>query len=77
MPGRVKYYLADFGMSRRFPPGVPRQVLGIEGADQEVPELSDTVPHDPFKADILILGNVLRKKIHDVRATVEFCMSRC
>lgn len=68
-PGGVKYFFADFGMSLRFPSGVPRRVLGKTGADKEVPELSDVVPYDPFKADVFILGNALRRKIHDVRTT--------
>ena len=29
--------------------------------DKEVPELSATIPYDPFKADIFILGNMFRK----------------
>lgn len=64
--GPVGYYFADFGISVRIPPGEPRNVLGEIGADRDVPELSDTIPYDPFKVDIFVLGNVFRKQIHDV-----------
>ena len=63
----VKYYIADFDLSSRLPPPMPRRVLGRYGADQEVPELSVEVPYDPFKTDVFILGNALRRKLHDVR----------
>lgn len=68
-PTPVRYYFVDFGMSARIPRDAPRLVLGEEGADREVPELSNTVPYDPFKADTFILGNVFRRTIHDVRST--------
>lgn len=67
LPRPVKYYIADFGLSTRFSPGAPRLVLGEKGADREVPELSDRVPYDPFKTDVFFIGNMLRRKIHDVR----------
>ena len=62
----VKYYLADFGLSVRFPPGVPRLVRGVIGAEHSMPELSDQVPYDPFKIDIFVFGNVLRTQIYNV-----------
>ena len=65
-PSRVTYYFADFGMSTRFRGDAPRLVVGDLGADREVPELSATVPYDPFKADIFILGNVLRQCFYEV-----------
>ena len=46
----VKYYYVDFGIAVKIPPGKPALVLGRDGHDQEVPELSDEVPYDPFKA---------------------------
>lgn len=66
-PNRVKYYFIDFGMSVILPPGSSRLVLGELGLDQDVPELSATIPYDPFKADIFILGNVLRQEFYNVR----------
>ena len=63
----VKYYFIDFGISVQFPPNAPhRQVLGVDCVDKEVPELSLTHPYDPFKVDIFLIGNMLRRKIHDV-----------
>lgn len=56
----VKYYFVDYGISSYFPTeSGPRMVLGRDGRDQDVPELSDEVPYDPFKVDIFTIGNVL------------------
>ena len=66
-PSPVRYYFADFGMSTYFPPGVPRLVTGALGAEREVPELSETVPYDPFKLDVYILGAMYRNFLHKVR----------
>ena len=63
----VKYYYIDFGISVHIPHGEPRLVLGTAGLDQEVPELSDSVPYDPFKVDVFILGNVFTQQIYTVR----------
>lgn len=58
----VKYYFIDFGISTRFSPDEhPRLVVGRQGLDDKVPELSDTVPYDPFKTNIFIIGNLLRQ----------------
>lgn len=72
IPGGIRYYLADFGLSVRIPPRQPRLVTGDVGADREVPELSHTVPYDPFKVDIFVLGNVFRKRIYDKYQRVGF-----
>ncbi|KAI9507602.1 kinase-like domain-containing protein [Russula earlei] len=61
LDARVRYYFIDYGISSYFPAGEQRQlVLGRAGRDQDVPELSNTVPYDPFKVDIFTIGNVLR-----------------
>lgn len=58
----VKYYFTDFGISTRFAADdETKLVLGSKGLDKSPPELSDTVPYDPFKLDIYILGNLFRK----------------
>lgn len=58
----VKYYFTDFGISRRFEADDDnRLVVGNKGLDQTLPELSDTVHYDPFKADIYLLGNVFKE----------------
>ena len=68
----VKYYFVDYGISSYFPTGSEnRLVLGRDGRDQDVPELSDEVPYDPFKVDIFTIGNVLRQEFCNVR----FCFS--
>lgn len=65
----VKYYFIDFGISIRIPRGHPRLVLGTDGLDQDVPELSNRVPYDPFKVDVFILGNVFKQHIYAVRGS--------
>lgn len=64
----VKYYFIDFGISTQFDPDQhSRLVLGLEGLDKDVPELSATVPYDPFKTDIFIIGSLLREQFLEVR----------
>jgi hypothetical protein len=67
----VKYYFVDYGISSYFPPGSQRElVLGTAGRDQDVPELSDEVPYDPFKVDIFTIGNVFHQLFHEVRLSM-------
>ena len=60
-PGGVQYYFIDFGLSSKFEDGEPRSVVGGDALDQEVPELSDLIPYDPFPVDIFTLGNIFHK----------------
>ncbi|RDB18694.1 hypothetical protein Hypma_014745 [Hypsizygus marmoreus] len=62
----VKYYFIDFGLSHQYPRG-RKNILdgGIFGQDRTVPEMSITVPYDPFKADVYQLGNVFLKAISE------------
>lgn len=62
----VRYYYIDFGLSLRFPVGVVPSAIGILGRDREVPELSDSVPYNPFKVDIFALGNLYAKEFEQV-----------
>ena len=63
----VKYYFADFGISVYVPSeDRPKLVTGHMGRDQDPPELSSTVPYDPFKLDIFIIGNMLKQEFCDV-----------
>lgn len=56
----VQYHFIDFGLSYRYPRGRTNiKDIGILGQDKTVPELSLTVPYDPFKLDIYQLGNVI------------------
>jgi len=60
----VKYYFIDFGISSRFgEESASRLVTGIDGRDQDIPELSDTIPYDPFKVDVKIIGNLFQTTI--------------
>ena len=66
----VTYYYVDFGISTWLKPeDADRLVVGSDGLDQEVPELSDDVPYDPFKVDIFVLGNFFRQNFTQVSAT--------
>ncbi|CDO77289.1 hypothetical protein BN946_scf184753.g39 [Trametes cinnabarina] len=47
-------------------------VVGDVGRDDEVPELSSTVPYDAFKADIYALGNLLDKEYEQRYHRLEF-----
>lgn len=65
----VRYYFVDFGISSYFPDATsPRLVTGADGRDQDPLELSDTIPYDPFKLDIFIIGNMLRRDFCEVSA---------
>ncbi|KAI0066775.1 kinase-like protein [Artomyces pyxidatus] len=68
----VRYYFVDYGLSSYIPPGQPRLVVGLEGRDEEVPELSEDVPYDPFKVDIFSIGNIFRHEFHEKFSNVEF-----
>jgi hypothetical protein len=59
--GRIKYFYIDFGLSTYHGPGSPKVALGTFGRDRDAPELSNTIPYDPFKLDVRILGNVFKE----------------
>lgn len=59
----VKYYLIDFGISRRYDPkdGPPFEDP-IYGGDKSVPEFARSLdPCDPFPTDVYYLGNMIRR----------------
>lgn len=63
----INYYFIDFGISSRFAPDASsRLIVGSMGLDQEPPELSRTVPYDPFKLDVFLIGNLIRRHFCDV-----------
>jgi len=69
----VKYYFVDFGISSLITSDVhTKLVLGDAGQDREVPELSNIVPYDPFKVDIFLVANVLRRSLHDKYSNLNF-----
>jgi hypothetical protein len=58
-----KYYLTDFGISRRYNPadGPPLEVP-IWGGDKTVPEFQNSNdPCNPFPTDVYYLGNMIRQ----------------
>ena len=66
----VKYYFIDFGISVHLPEDdTNRLVTGHFGRDQAPPELSDTIPYNPFKLDVFIIGNMFKQEFCEVRIT--------
>jgi hypothetical protein len=56
----VDYYYIDLGLSSWWPQGPEHAaILGISGQYKDVPELSRTVPYNPFKVDIYQLGRTI------------------
>ncbi|KAI0645028.1 kinase-like domain-containing protein [Trametes meyenii] len=68
----VKYYYVDFGLSVHFSLGVSSLVIGKVGRDMEIPELSNTVSYDAYKADVYALGNLFDKEFLQLYHNVEF-----
>jgi len=63
-----RYYLIDFGISRRYDPqdGPPLEPI-IFGGDKTVPEFrSPYAPCNPFHTDIYYMGNFIRSGIMKV-----------
>lgn len=65
--GGVRYYFIDFGISSRD----KDQVLGIDG-QEPAPELSATVPYDPYKLDVYVLGMAYRHLLLEVGLFLPF-----
>ena len=63
-----KYYIIDFGLSRRYPPTETSPLeLIILGGDKTVPEHKDQrIPQNPFWTDIYYLGNMIREDFMQV-----------
>src|SRR5215471_8671722 len=64
-----KYYLMDFGISRRYGPDevAPREIPWL-GGDKTVPEFQNSNrPQDPFPTDIYYIGNMMKEDFMDVR----------
>ncbi|OCH83831.1 hypothetical protein OBBRIDRAFT_808715 [Obba rivulosa] len=68
----VKYYLIDFGISRRYTEGedLSREPL-ILGADRSIPEFVKyrKTERDPFPTDVYYLGNLIQKEFSEVIIT--------
>ena len=72
----VRYYFIDFGLSRLFQEGESTLVLGCTGRDKEIPELSNEVPYDAYRADVFALGNLYYKEFLSVRPPSPLISSR-
>ncbi|KAJ7139605.1 kinase-like domain-containing protein [Mycena epipterygia] len=62
MAAPMQYYYIDFGLSVHFPTFEARQLVTGECGQlrKHVPEISDTIPYDAFKADVRLVGEMLR-----------------
>ena len=70
----VRYYFTDFGVSTHFKDDTSeRLVVGTLAQDRTVPELSETVPYDPFAVDVYTLGNVFKTNFMAVSVTYPRC----
>ncbi|KAJ6552929.1 kinase-like domain-containing protein [Mycena capillaripes] len=60
--GPMRYYFIDFGLAVRFPSLETRGLVtgDVGRLRKHVPELSATVPYDPFKVDMRLMGEMLR-----------------
>ena len=54
-----RYYVIDFGMSEQYDQREGVLALGALGQDRSVPEMSNTVPYDPFPMDVYQFGSML------------------
>ncbi|KAJ7743784.1 kinase-like domain-containing protein [Mycena metata] len=74
--GPLHYYFIDFSHSVRFPSFESREL--ITGDDYEksttqfIPEISATVPYDPFKVDVRMVGEMLREDFISSYVGLEF-----
>jgi hypothetical protein len=76
-----KYYIIDFGISRRYDPanGPPLEDP-INGGDKTVPEHQGergVIPCNPFFTDIYYAGNVIRTEFLEVGLLSQSCFSNC
>ncbi|KAK7032000.1 kinase domain-containing protein [Favolaschia claudopus] len=71
--GPVKYYYIDFGLSMYFPEGKDSALTtGTLRTFKTIPELSLTVPYNPFKVDVFQLGLTMHKLIDTYPALKTF-----
>jgi len=64
----TRYIIIDFGMSSRYDPSdVSPREHSLIGGDKTVPEFLKEEPyHDPYKADIYYVGNLIRTEFMQV-----------
>ncbi|KAJ7655834.1 kinase-like domain-containing protein [Mycena polygramma] len=69
----VSYYYIDFGLSLHFPNGKDTALhLSTLRTFPDIPELSQTVPYNPFQVDIYQLGLTMHKLIDAYSDLEEF-----
>ncbi|KAJ7080930.1 hypothetical protein B0H15DRAFT_474123 [Mycena belliarum] len=70
----VNYYYIDFGLTFHFPAGVnDATMVGYYGSWRKpIPELSATVPYNPFKVDVCRLGLTILRVIAPYPALADF-----
>ncbi|KAL5530913.1 hypothetical protein ACEPAG_3789 [Sanghuangporus baumii] len=68
----VKYYFTDFGISTRFNESDKDRLVTGCICQVDVPELSDTVPYDPFLVDIYLIGDVYKRHFIAEYSNLEF-----
>ncbi|KAH9478459.1 hypothetical protein JR316_0008914 [Psilocybe cubensis] len=60
----LKYYIIDFETAEYFPPN--SLCTGLIGQEKAAPELSRTVPFDPYKLDIYQLGMLVHRLMEKI-----------
>ncbi|KAJ7158155.1 kinase-like domain-containing protein [Mycena filopes] len=69
----LQYYYIDFGISVHFPEGTTNpSTTGLLRGFEEIPELSYTVPYNPFKVDAYQFGMMIRTMIKTYPALATF-----
>ncbi|KAJ7054436.1 hypothetical protein C8F01DRAFT_490286 [Mycena amicta] len=70
----VDYYYIDFGLTFHFPAGVKdATMVGYYGSWRKpIPELSATVPYNPFQVDVCRLGLTILEVIEPYPALADF-----
>ncbi len=64
----TKYYIIDFGLSRKFSPGDAFIAPTSFGGDRSVPEYQDPSGlSNPFPIDVYSFGNLIREDFLEVR----------
>jgi hypothetical protein len=60
----VCYFYIDFGLSTWHPNGPENAtILRLGGQIKDIPEISDTIPYNPFKVDVCQLGRTVLRII--------------
>ncbi|RDX54870.1 hypothetical protein OH76DRAFT_1478385 [Lentinus brumalis] len=75
----TRYYIIDFGLSRRFFPGDALVAPVSYGGDKSVPEYHDSSRKvsNPFAIDVYCLGNMIREWFVDVRVRFASRLFNC